>query len=218
MKAIQKKVLVVSLILCLTAILSAGTLAWFNAADEVTNTFRVADSDHDGTPDFSVDVWETDPSAPTVKDQDGVTYQNIAPGDVLAKNPTVENTGDYEQWIRVYVTFDEWAQLESACRSRGISSDLRDWLNVDPTAWEVDNSATSTTADSVTYVYYYNGTLAPDQTAVLFTAVAIPEEFVQTDMTFANGDFSVKVKAEALQAANTGDNAQKAFAACWSNS
>ena len=56
----KKKVFILALAVCLIAILSMSTLAWFNAADDVTNKFMIADSDGDGTPDFSVSVWETD--------------------------------------------------------------------------------------------------------------------------------------------------------------
>ena len=215
MKMTKKKVFVVALAVCLVAILSLGTLAWFNASDSITNEFKIADSDGDGTPDFSVDVWENDPADPTVKDQDGVTYTDIAPGDKLAKNPTVENTGDYNQWIRVYVTFDDWAVIEAACQNQGISSDVRTWLDVDATAWTADNNATVTENNTVTYVYYLNSKLAKDQTAVLFNNVTIPGEFEQEDMKFTSGNFTITVKAEALQADNTGDTAQAAFATYW---
>ncbi len=215
MKMTKKKVFVTALAICLVAIISMGTLAWFNASDSITNEFKIADSDGDGTPDFSVDVWENDPADPTVKDQDGVTYTNIAPGDVIAKNPTVENTGDYDQWIRVYVTFDDWAVIEAACQNQGISSDVRGWLDVDAAAWTADNNATVVANNTVTYVYYYNYKLTKDQTATLFNNVTIPGEFEQEDMKFTSGNFTITVKAEALQADNTGDTAQAAFATYW---
>lgn len=215
MKMTKKKVFVTALAICLVAIISMGTLAWFNASDSITNEFKIADSDGDGTPDFSVDVWENDPAVPTVKDQDGVTYTDIAPGDKLAKNPTVENTGDYDQWIRVYVTFDDWAVIEAACQNQGISSDVRGWLDVDAAAWTADNNATVVENNTVTYVYYYNYKLTKDQTATLFNNVTIPGEFEQEDMKFTSGNFTITVKAEALQADNTGDTAQAAFATYW---
>ena len=217
MKMTKKKVFVTALAICLVAILSMGSLAWFNASDTITNKFKIADSDGNGTPDFSVDVWENDPENPdpTEKDQDGVTYDDIAPGDKLAKNPTVENTGDYDQWIRVYVTFDDWAVIEAACENQGISSDVRTWLDVDTTAWTADSNATVVKNNTVTYVYYYNYKLAKDQTAVLFNHVTIPGEFEQEDMKFTSGDFTITVKAEALQADNTGNNAPSAFATYW---
>ena len=218
MKLTKKKVFVVALAIAIIATISAGTLAWFQAADEVTNKFMIADSDNDGLPDFSIDVWENDPENPNDKDQDGVTYTDIAPGDVLAKNPTVENTGDYDQWVRVYVTFDEWSKLNAACDAQGITNDLRTWLNVNyglnTPAWTAVGDGV-VEGDSVTYVYYYNYKLEADQTAVLFTEVTIPGEYEQADMAFVSGDFSITVKAEALQADNTGDNAYDAFAAYW---
>lgn len=231
----KKKVFILALAVCLIAILSMSTLAWFNAADDVTNKFMIADSDGDGTPDFSVSVWENENDGDDNADADGDgdnkltgsgnTYTDILPGDVIAKNPTVENTGDYSQWIRVYVTFDNFDVIEKACQDQGISSDVRGWLNVNygmtTPAWTAVNEETvvdrTTDPDNhtVTYVYYYNYQLAKDQTATLFTEVKIPGEFEQQDMIYENGAFSITVKAEALQAENTGTNAHDAFAAYW---
>ena len=92
MKLTKKKVFVSALAICLIAIISMGTLAWFSAQDEVTNKFMIADSDDD-TPDeiFSVDVWENTPDGD--EDQDGFEYDDILPGDVLKKEPHVENDG-----------------------------------------------------------------------------------------------------------------------------
>ena len=225
MKMTKKKVFVIAIAACMIAILSLGTLAWFNATDDITNKFMIADSDGDGTPDFSVEVWENENDGDDTADQDGDgdnvithegnTYESIAPNDTLAKNPTVENTGDYDQWIRVYVTFDEWSVIEAACTAKNQSSDLRTWLDVDTTAWTAVDAATTYENNSVTYVYYLNTKLAADQTAVLFNNVHIPAEFEQEDMEFVGGDFAINVKAEALQADNTGDNAIDAFASYW---
>ena len=217
MKLTKKKVFVVALAVCLVAILSMGTLAWFNDADEITNQFLIADSDGDGTPDFKVDVYETDPETGD-KVQDGNVYEDIAPGDNLKKDPQVFNAGDYDQWIRVYVTFDEWSVIEAACKNQGITTDLRTWLlGLDDGIWAPVDGETviDEQANTITYVYYYNAKLLPGETVKLFKEVAIPGEFEQDDMKFANGDFTINVKAEALQADNTGDNAQKAFAQYW---
>ena len=214
----KKKVFVTALAVCLVAIISMGTLAWFNASDEVTNKFLIVASDQGGTPNFKVDVWENDPDDPTVKVQDGVTYSDIAPGDVLAKNPTIENLGDYDQWIRVYVTFDEWATIKAGCEAHGITIDLRTWLDVDSNAWYADDSGTTEANNSITYLYYYRYKLTTDdaaQTVVLFNNVTIPGEFEQEDMRFVSDDFSIKVKAEALQADNTGNDVRSAFATYW---
>ena len=225
MKMTKKKVFVTALAVCLIAILSVGTLAWFNATDDITNQFMIADSDGDGTPDFSVEVWENENDGDDTADADGDgdntithagnSYAEIAPGDKIAKNPTVKNTGDYDQWIRVYVTFDEWATIKAACDAQGITSDLRTWLDVDVSAWYADDTATTYANNSATYVYYLRTKLVEDQTAVLFNNVTIPGEFEQEDMKYVSGNFSITIKAEALQADNTGDDACAAFAAYW---
>lgn len=225
MKLTKKKVFVVALVVSLIAILSLGSLAWFNASDDITNKFMIADSDGDGTPDFSVEVWENENDGDDNADADGdgdnlIThegnvYPEIYPSQKIVKNPTVENTGDYDQWIRVYVTYDEWSTIKNACDAQGITSDLRTWLDVDTNAWYADETATIYENNTVTYVYYLRTKLAEDQTAVLFNNVTIPGEFEQADMRFVSGDFSINVKAEALQADNTGDNARAAFATYW---
>ena len=110
------------------------------------------------------------------------------------------------------------AKIKAACANQSISNDLKTWLNVNyalsTPAWTAVGDGV-VDGDTVTYVYYYNYKLTPGQTAVLFTNVTIPGEFEQNDMRFVSGDFSIKVKAEALQADNTGSNAYDAFAAYW---
>ncbi|MBE6688786.1 MAG: hypothetical protein E7588_05860 [Ruminococcaceae bacterium] len=224
MKMNKKNILLVSLLVCAVAILSLGTLAWFNATADVTNTFKVSTSDAvDGTPDFSVEVWENENDGDDALDADGDgntettttgnTYEHIAPGDVIAKNPTVENTGDYDQYIRVYVTFSDYAEIEQAYTDHSETLDLRTWLNVDSTVWEADDTLTSTdtAADTITYGYYLNDALDVDATAELFSTVTIPYWFVQEDMSYGTDGFSVNVLAQAIQAANTGADAQTAF-------
>lgn len=119
MTNMKKKVLAVSLVISIIAILSMGTLAWFNDTDEVTNKFMMATSSDDPDEIFSVDLWETktNPDGTPVgtdKTDDGNTYENIAPGAVLTKDPTVENTGSYDQWVRVEVVLnraDVWIDI-----------------------------------------------------------------------------------------------------------
>lgn len=214
MKMTKKKVFVTALALSLVAIISMGTLAWFNANDDITNKFLVADSDGDGTPDFKVDVWETDILTGN-KTQDGNVYEDIAPGDVLKKNPTVTNMGDYDQWIRVYVTIDNWTAFKTACRNNNLPEDLRTWLNVDAAVWTAADAETTYANDAVTYVYYLNNKLEPGKDANVFTTFSIPGVLDQFDMKFDGSAFALNVKAEALQAEHTGINAQAAFADCW---
>lgn len=226
MKMSKKKVLVVALVICLIAILSVGTLAWFNYTDDITNKFMVA-TDEDGEPDFSLEIWETENDGDDTVDADaneenpngdgdptktweGNTYEEILPGSVLDKDPTVENTGVYDQWLRVMVTFDNYDVIKADCEKYNLSTDLRTWLDISDD-FTADDAATIETADTVTYVFYYNERLAEGETATLFTEVTIPGEFGIDDMAYDEGTFTVVVKADAVQADNTGDTAQEAF-------
>ena len=98
MRMTKKKVIALALVVCLIAILSLSSLAWFTDDDSVTNKFQIAGSE-DANPDdiFSVDVWEKDDPTSNEKDQDGITYPDILPGDDLYKEVNVENTGKYPQ-------------------------------------------------------------------------------------------------------------------------
>ena len=84
MKLNKKKVVVVSLAISLIAILSLGSLAWFNAKDEVTNKFMVTNSEDDADKIFSVDVWEYVDGDTQNKDQDGNEYNDIVPDNIPA--------------------------------------------------------------------------------------------------------------------------------------
>ena len=54
----KKKVLSLSIVVIMIAILSFSSLAWFSDADEITNQFMIADSESDADDIFSVDIWE----------------------------------------------------------------------------------------------------------------------------------------------------------------
>ena len=211
----KKRVAVILSMVSLLAICSVGTLAWFKTSDSITNKFMVADSNGNGTSEFKIEIWETDILNPDVKDYDGIEYENILPGSVLKKNPTVENTGDFDQWVRVLVTFDEYTKLKEACIRNGLSEDLCEWLDINSALWDKGSSTYAEEDDTMTYAYYYKNKLSKDQTAVLFNEVTIPESFGIEDMQFANRDFNISIKAEALQADNTGVNALESFSSYW---
>jgi len=229
MKMNKKKLLSLSLVIALIAILSLGSLAWFNAQDKVTNTFMIATSEGGDSSDpddiFSVDVWEpvdTDGDGnlddnndnkidEENKDTNGREYTNILPGSTYGKNPYVENTGAYDQWIRVSVSITEakaWLEIMDAD-----PYELAKIFTVpNPDAWEYDSTVYDSVADAQVYYYYYKYKLVPGQTALVFTDVVIPTNLTQVDFAkIADGDFQVIVKAEALQADNTGDSAKQAF-------
>ena len=212
MKLNKKKVVVVSLAISLIAILSLGSLAWFNAKDEVTNKFMVTNSEDDAEKIFSVDVWEYVDGDTENKDQDGNEYNDIVPGGRYHKEPYVENTGLYDQWIRVKVTVsdaDEWLAI------LGTDYDLTTiFEGFDESAWtryDEPMLVEEVGGSTLTYVYYLNYKLAPTETAALFNTVVIPSQMTQQDMATLGGTFELDIVAEALQADNTGNSAYEAF-------
>ena len=218
MKNTKKKVLVVALIVGLVAILSIGSLAWFTAKDEVTNTFKFATDEH-GQVDFSIDLYEhkPDPNDQTKIDsgdlglKDGATYMKVLPGIAYFKDPTVKNTGDYDQWVRVKVTVNHANAWKAACTKYSItdlSSIFGGYVEADWTRGEI---ISDTNGDTLTYEYYLNSKLVPDATKTMFTSVTIPKEFTQEDVVGME-NFTVTVKAEAIQADGTGNTPQAAFA------
>ena len=222
----KKKVLVVALAVSLIAILSLGSLAWFNAKDEITNKFQVATSDS-GQPDFSIDVKEnkTDATGDSFVDEDndgaydltdtGNTYQWVVPGDEIKKNPMITNTGDYDQWVRVNILISK-PFVDQVARTQDTTAANLDFTklftNFNTAAFESAREFdASTFADYYMYSYYVAAPVTPDSTVKAFDAVNIPTTFTQAEMTY--GGFQVIVKADAVQADNTGSSASAAFSA-----
>ena len=218
MKMTKKKVFVAALAISLIATVSMGTLAWFNASDDITNTFKVATNESDTDPTFSVEVSETEPDGD--KTTDGVTYYNVVPGDVIDKNPTIKNTGDYTQWIRVSVTMTKakyWKDFGGSLTFTDLFTGSTYGLAANvATATEkwllVQNTVEPNEDGNAVWYLYLNREFAPGSDEVLFTQVKIDEDFTLEEVLSLGGEFNITVKAEAVQRDNTGDNAVEAFA------
>lgn len=207
MKLTKKKVLVAALAVCLAAIISMGTLAWFSDDDAVTNEFLIADStDTDPEDIFSVDVWEKTPEAN--EDQDGAEYADILPGDKLLKEAHVKNTGHYDQYVRVTITISDAAAWLNAVGSNYDATQLFDGYDADMWAqshtWNNLAGATETPAE-LKYVLYLKEVLPAGDDIVVFNNVLIPESLTKEQAAVFAGGFTVNVKAEAVQVAHTAD-------------
>ena len=209
MKITKKKVFVSALIICLLAIVSMSTLAWFSASDSVKNEFYVADSDNptdDPEDIFSVAVWEKTPESD--KDTDGYTYNEILPGAKLTKEAHVENTGYYSQYIRAIVTISDANAWLAAVEGIDMAEVF---LGFDESVWTNISMEHDTAADTLTYVLYYDGILESGKDITLFNQVKIPESLTVAQAAAFAGDFSITVKAQAVQTENVGANAYEAF-------
>ena len=216
MKSIKTKVLVVALALCLVAIASLGTMAWFTDSDSVNNDFFIAGSE-DNDPDeiFSVDVWEDKtPDDPDGEAKlDSIRFDDVLPGDDLYKEVNIENTGSYDQYIRATVTVtgaSVWQKLfgDTYFPLSSLATDLNADFVVDRTVYNADE-------DTMTYVLYYKNILPAKQGNVvtLFTNVAIPEAMTREDAAalVEDGKFQINVVADAIQTENVGNSAIEAF-------
>lgn len=226
MKMNKKKVFVLAVCVCLVAILSFASLAWFTDKDEVTNRFMVAGSEDEDPDDiFSVDVWErvdTDDNGEkdgsyTYPTGEGAVYKDILPGDDLWKEPVVENTGAYDEYIRVTITISDASVWQDVYGEYVVP--LTDIVDVDTAALYNDEIISFYDADSDSFVYvlYYEEILPHkedkvDDLLVVFTNVHIPEALTREQAAALTADgFNIKVVADAVQTENVGDNVIEAY-------
>ena len=162
----------------------------------------VATSD-DKDPDdiFSLDLWENTPDKE--KEQVGHVYEDILPGSDLKKEVFVENTGYYDQYIRVVVTVtnaDAWIAALGNGYDLGtmfVGHDEDLWTRMAPGVYD---AATNT----YTMTFYLEKILKADETACLFEKLVIPTQLTQEDMVFIGGSFSLYITAEEVQTENLG--------------
>lgn len=204
MKMNKKKLAVVSLVLCVAAIISMGSLAWFTADDTVTNTLTFAT-------DFAMDVYETDIDGVTKRivnnETVGWDYTNLHPNQVIHKDPTVLNKSTSEaQWIKVSVTVDKlstWKQVVTD------GSDLTSiFKEFDASAWTLYGTPVEKD-DAITYTYILNSALPAGSTATLFKSVQIPSA-ITLDQAKTLSGCKIIVKGEALQTSDLGVSTAKA--------
>lgn len=219
MKLTKKKILAIALAISMMAIISAGSLAWFNAQDTVTNTFMIATSTDTTADDvFSIDAYEYIDGT-TTKEQTGHSYTDVLPGDTLKKEAHAANTGYYDQYVRVIVTLSDGAAWRALLpTTTTATSDVRllaCFNGLDTTKWTVDTIEDDATADTIKIVLYYNGIMDGDDTAndgasevtdeIVFTDVIIPNTMTQADaITFGTDGFTIGVVAQAVQTENVG--------------
>lgn len=213
-KLTKKKVLALALAVCLIAIASMSTLAWFTAKDEVTNKFLIANSEDDPDDIFSVDVWEDDTPEDNGEEQklDGMEFENILPGDELFKEVHIENTGSYDEYIRATITITDASIWQDVFGERLVA--LEEFVN-----YKYDNHSPIYTEvayydyenDAFVYQIYYDKAIAADEEFVVFDTVTINSALDRFQAAELAGSFEIKVVADAVQVENVGDNVYEAF-------
>lgn len=210
MKMTKKKVFLAALAVCLVAIISMSTLAWFSDSDSVTNNFFVTNSDQDADAIFSVDVTENvaDPGA-NPKPVNGYDFKDILPGDKLVKQPFVTNKGSYDQFVRVTVTISDYNAFNAVLGEKYPVASLFGGLNwgYDGAQLVLDSHTEDKAGDGkLVYVFYVNEIVSPGESVRLFDKVLIPYQLEQADVanTSLKDGFSIDIFAEAVQTENVG--------------
>jgi len=202
MKMNKKKLAVVSLILCVVAIISMGSLAWFTADDYVDNELNFVTN-------FSMDLIEHNGTKVVGKGDNhtGLTFDNVKPGDELKKDPTVINKSKKEdQWIKMTVKV----------------SDATSWASVVPEGFDLSAIFTGYTdslwlhpedpkVEGTDYVmtFYLKDKLAAGSEVTLFTGVTIPDTMT-LEQAQAIGSSTITISADAMQS-DAGDDVLEAF-------
>ena len=211
MKLSKTKVVALALAVCLIAILSMGSLAWFTDNDSVTNDFHIAGSE-DQNPDkvFSVDVWEDKDLIDNGEDkiQDGIKFDAILPGDELFKEVHIENTGAYPQYIRATVTVTEAAIWQDVYGKYLVALD--EITNADLSGVAKQVAYYDAANDAFVYELYYTDILEVGKDIVVFDTVNINEALDRYQAAEMQ-DFQIKVIATAVQTENVGNGVYEAF-------
>lgn len=204
MKMNKKKLAVVSLVLCVIAILSMGSLAWFTADDSIKNTLNFADSS-----DFVIDVIEHDADGQevgTLSDPIGNTYDDLFPNQLIAKDPYVINkSASEDQFIRVTVTLSnaaKWASLVTE------GTDLTTiFEGFDESKWtRYDDPTVDAANDKISYTFYLNDKLEALKNVAVFSGVRVPSTVTLDDVADLQATI-ISIKAEAKQTTGFSDSA-----------
>lgn len=222
----KKKLTAIALIVALLAVaVIGGTLAYFTDTDSAKNTFTM------GKVDISLDEAPVDKNGKEI-DGDRVQkndYEHLYPGQIVDKDPTVHNDGDYDAYVRVKVAFpvvSNNAQADFANVGLLIGNEAgEDYVfgnlstynlpavfgGLDLDKWTVEQTAYTmpffgTPGTILELTFTYKEILHAGEDAVLFETVTINPEI--------EGEFNVTmdITAEAVQADGF-DSAAKAFAA-----
>ncbi len=169
----KKKITAIALVICLMAVaVIGGSLAYFtDKTEEAKNTFTVG----------NVDITLTEPKWDAAGSQDA---PEVYPGEALAKDPTVTNTGANPCFVRVSVTGLD-------CLNDVGAGDITYRTNY------VEDALGEGWVKNGDYFYYTKVLAVGEETTPLFDQIVIP-----TDLTNGDGktEFSVDVYAEAVQA------------------
>ena len=241
MKKTSKALLLTICAVLLVAASVMGTMAYLTSADEVKNTFtvgKVAIKLDEAKVDANGKAVE-----PAVRVQ--TNEYKILPGHTYTKDPTVTvEKGSDASYVRMKVTFNNARTIIDMCTDPEFAEDgptgveeayplirMVNFVEANAMKWDgiipdnmVDTEemlanpkyfAYDKEADTLTYYFYYNETVAAPNgdvaLPVLFDSITV-QNWVTGDQLKELDGFQINVEAEAIQAAGF-DKAEDAWAA-----
>lgn len=180
----KRKVLILSVLAILVAILAANTLAYFTADTKAHNVIT------SGGVSIELNEWANEARIEKFEDKTGVM-----PGAEVTKIVEVENVGTGSAWVRVELSIEVWMgdEYEEGLPAEPVHLMYGDTAGCNTTDWTYQDG-----------YYYYNKPLAPGETTEpLFTSVAFDD---QMGNKYQNSTAHVDVNAYAVQSANNGED------------
>ncbi len=186
----KKKVLAMVTALALVAVVGIGaTLAYFTDKADIQNVITMGHVDINLTENkVEKDAdGEYVPVGETELTEEGLTFEDVVPGQTVPKNPTITVEEDSENcYVRATVTVE----------SQDIDKDVLDLLTKKLTDQILSTAGSNWTYNDKDGYFYYGSELKAAEKAVLFETVTIPGEW---DNAVADKSFSIKIAAEAVQ-------------------
>lgn len=241
MKTKSKALLLTLCAVLLVAASVMGTMAYLTSTDKVENTFTVGNVKI--TLDEA--KVNTDGTLAAPAERVKANEYKLLPGHTYTKDPTVTVIkGSESSYIRLKVTFNNATDIIAMCTDPEFAEDgptgvenafplirMVNFVEANAAKWDgiiPDNMvetekmlsnakyfAYDAKADTLTYYFYYNETVAAPTAdvalPVLFNEVTLPEWVTNTQLA-ALKDFQITVVAEAIQADGF-DDADAAWAA-----
>jgi len=169
----KKSIIIVGIILTIIIAIMGGVAAYLTDTDTVTNTFTVG----------KVKISLTEPNWVPSNGED------VSPGDVINKDPMIENIGKNPAYIYMKVE-EPIVNLDNSKTGSLFSYSINyPWVKL----------STSITEDALTSVYYYNSTLNQNaSTSKLFNSVKINNY----DSDSINGNIDMVITGYAIQSNN----------------
>ena len=160
-------------------------------------------------------------------------YSDILPGDLLNKLPRIKNTsvvdegGEADQWIRATIVIsngEEWLEADESLNTPAkvfnaliVPKSAENENGFDASKWDHDDFDAKKEGEFVclqdgklVYTLYLKAKLVAQNDVIVFNKVQIPGCLDNVDFA-ALAEFSITVKADAIQATNTGAGARATF-------